>query len=479
MTSPADTRTSAPSARVMIGLLLPLFASLMSISSVMVALPAIERGIGASPADLQWVLSGYALAFGVCLVPAGRAGDLWGRRRFFLMGVTVFGLSSLAAVFAPTPLVLNILRAVMGLGAAMLVPQIIGMIQRLFKGPARGKAYGLMSTVVGVAVAVGPLVGGALIDLAPDAHGFRLVFLVNVPVTALGLIAAVLWLPAHTDATSETADGSRRGLRRLDPVGAALLTVAIVCVMLPFIQLSTVIGLVVGLGGVALLVVWILWEKRLGQRDPSAPMVNLSLFTMPSYTWNSAVLVIYFGGMPGIWAVVALYVQQGLGHGAFLAGLITLPSAVMITLLAAQVGQRVERRGPQMLVIGTVTAVVSILMLAGVVWWMGQSPAALWLIAVSLGLNGVSQALIIPTSQTMSMADVPEYMAGAAGGVAQSAQRVVTAIGLALVTAVYFAVQHGSDHQTALTMSALVIGGVLFSAVLCAVGAAMVARRRV
>ena len=155
--SPNPQTGPAPSQRrVMTALLLPLFASLMSISSVMVALPAIEEGLSATSSDLQWVLSGYALAFGIGLVPAGRAGDLWGRRRMFLAGVAVFGLASLIAAFSISPQMLNVMRILMGLGSSMLVPQIIGMIQRLFTGSARGRAYGLMSTVIGLAVALGP-----------------------------------------------------------------------------------------------------------------------------------------------------------------------------------------------------------------------------------------------------------------------------------------------------------------------------------
>ncbi|RJN32015.1 MFS transporter [Nesterenkonia natronophila] len=471
-----DQRSSegAPSARVLIALLLPLFASLMSISSVMVALPAIEEGLGATSADLQWVLSGYALAFGVGLVPAGRAGDLWGRRRFFLIGTAVFAATSLAAAFSPNPLMLNAMRIAAGLGAAMLVPQIIGMIQRLFTGQARGRAYGLMSTVIGVAVAIGPLLAGVLIDAASADTGWRLVFLLNVPVTAAALVAAFLWLPKFRDAhpTKSTAAGAFRGIRKLDPLGAGLLSVAIVCVMLPVIQFANLIGAAVGVGGLVLLVLWYLWEKRLGERDAEAPMVNLKLFTLPSYTWNSAVIILYFAGMPGIWAVVAIYIQQGLGLSALTAGLVMLPSAAMVILLASQVGRRVERIGPQMLVLGSVAAFISMLVLAGAAFLQSTQWASIGWVALALGVNGLSQALIIPSAQTLSMQDVPESMAGAAGGVAQSAQRVVTAIGLAVVTAVYFMVLSGYDHQTALLVTSLVISGIMLTSVLAAVGAA-------
>lgn len=477
---PSPQSSAAPTLRVMAALLLPLFAALMSISSVMVALPAIESGLGATSSDLQWVLSGYALAFGVGLVPAGRAGDLWGRRRIFLAGVALFGLTSLAAAFAADPLMLNVMRVAMGLAASMLVPQIIGMIQRLFTGAARGHAYGLMSTVIGLAVAVGPLIGGGLIDLFPGDHAWRLVFLINVPVVAAGLIAAALWLPAPEADQDQVGLSARRtnALMRLDPVGALLLTVSIVLIMLPFIQFPGLFGAGLAGAGVVLMGGWLLWEKRLGQRSPEAPMVNLRLFTLPSFTWNSTVLIVYFGGMPGIWAVVAIYVQQGLGYGAFTAGLVTLPSAVMITVLAAQVGKRVERRGPQMLLAGSVCAVISMLLLAGAAWLMSTEYGSVWWVAAALGVNGVSQALIIPNAQTMSMADVPEHMAGAAGGVAQSAQRVVTAMGLAVVTAVYFVVLARTDHQQAILVSALVIAVIMIACVVAAAGASAVAQRR-
>ncbi|GAA4836745.1 MFS transporter [Garicola koreensis] len=476
VSTPDEGPEKGSTVRVMFALLLPLFAALMSVSSIMVALPAIEDGLGAGSSDLQWVLTGYTLAFGVGMVPAGRAGDLWGRRRIFLAGVIVFGLSSLAAALSPTPLMLNILRVVMGLGASMLVPQIIGMIQRLFTGSARGRAYGLMSTAIGLAVAVGPLVGGGLIDLAGGEHAWRMVFLVNIPVVAAGLVFAMLWLPTPHDTDAEKSPGVG-GLARLDPIGALLLTVAIVLMMLPFIQFPSLFGAGLAAVGLGLMVLWVHWEKRLGDRDPQAPMVNLKLFALPSYTWNTAVLVLYFTGMPGIWAVVSIYIQQGLGHGALLAGVVTLPSAAMVVLLAAQVGQRVERYGPRLLMLGSISAAASMLMLAAAGWLMDTSYGSLWWVALALGVNGFSQALIIPSAQTMSMQDVPEQMAGAAGGVAQSAQRLFTSMGLAVVTATYFLFQAQEDHQAGVLASSLTIFAMMLLSVIAAIGAARRARR--
>ncbi|MVT25920.1 MFS transporter [Nesterenkonia alkaliphila] len=462
-----------PTRRVMFALLLPLFAALLSISSVIVAAPVIVAGIGASESDLQWILTGYALAFGMGLVPAGRAGDLWGRRGMFLAGTGFFGLTSAAAALAPSPELLIVARVLMGLASSMLLPRIIGVIQQLFTGAARGQAYGLMATVIGLGVALGPLVGGLLVELAPEEYSWRLVFGINVPIGLLGVVLGVLWLPRRR-APRARASGN---LRQLDPIGVLLLTAAIVLIMLPFIQLRGGWGVVAAAAGVLLAAGWVLWERRLGRRRPEDPMVDLRLFTLPSYTWNSAILVLYFLGMPAMWAVIPIYLQDGLGHSALTAGIVSLPSGLMVLLLASGVGKRVPRWGTRMLVLGSCTAVLAVLMLAGAVHLMGSDYGSLWWIAVAIGVSGFSQALLIPSAQTLSMQDVPEQMAGASGGVQQTVQRIFTAMGMAVATGVYFLVAQDHGHQQAMVISALLIAAAMSTSVLAAVGAARAAKR--
>ncbi|MBE1515652.1 MFS transporter [Nesterenkonia halotolerans] len=483
-----QTTSTGSSRRMMTAMFLPLFASLLSISIVNVALPAIEESLEASSADLQWVLSGYALAFGMALVPAGRAGDIWGRRRLFLIGVVVFGLASLGAALAMSPLVLNTARVFMGFAAGILTPQVIGMIQQLFSGPARGRAYGMMGTVIGVAVAAGPALGGLIIDTTAADVGWRMTFLINVPVTVAALIGILLWLPkpqdddaaaepattdAGPDAASTGSTGTEpHGLQRLDPLGVVLLSLAVLLLMLPFIQFRSLLGGLFAVAGLLMLGIWALWERRLGRRHESAPMVNLKLFALPSYTLNSMVLGLYFAGMPAIWAVVAVYVQQGQGRGALIAGLVTLPSAVMVMLLSSRVGKAVESKGPRILVAGTITAVAAMLLLSGTAALMATPYGSIWLMAAALGVVGISQALIIPSAQTLSMHDVPEEMAGAAGGVAQTVQRVFTAIGIAVVTGIYFSVTAEQGHQSGIVIATLVIAGLMLSSVAAAIFAA-------
>jgi MFS family permease len=185
-----------PVQRRILGLaLVPLFMSLLSVSIVNVVLPSLQKDIGATSSQLQWVLTGYALAFGVLLVAAGRAGDVFGRGKLFLIGVSMFGVGSLVAGLSPDPVTLNIARVVMGFGSGFLNPQGIGLIQQYFSGAQRGKAFGIFGGVVGVSVAIGPVLGGFLIQLFGVGIGWRAAFLINVPFCILAMLLAKPWLP--------------------------------------------------------------------------------------------------------------------------------------------------------------------------------------------------------------------------------------------------------------------------------------------
>ena len=181
--------------KILTVLLVAMFMSLLAVSIVNVVLPSIQQGLGATESDLQWVLSGYALTFGIVLVAAGRSGDLLGRGPLFIIGVAIFTLSSVAAGLAPNPLSLNIARFVQGLGSGLLNPQVVGMIQQYFRGAERGRAYGALGSVVGVSVAVGPVLGGVIIQLVGVTEGWRWTFLVNIPFGILAIILAVRWFP--------------------------------------------------------------------------------------------------------------------------------------------------------------------------------------------------------------------------------------------------------------------------------------------
>jgi MFS family permease len=194
-----------------------------------VALPSIQRDLGASAATVQWVVSGYALAFGVVLVAAGRLGDALGRRRMFLVALTAFVLTSALCGAAPTARLLVAARLLQGCAAGVLGPQNSGLIQQLFRGAERGRAFGVFGASVGLSTAVGPVAGGVILAVAGEPAGWRWVFLVNVPIGLAALVVAARVLPRSRPA-------GRLAIGDLDLLGAALLGGGVLCVLLPLIS---------------------------------------------------------------------------------------------------------------------------------------------------------------------------------------------------------------------------------------------------
>ena len=196
--------------------------ALLDVTIVNVALPSIQRGLHASAAQIQWVLSGYALTFGLLLVPGGRLGDIRGRRRMFLVGLVAFTLTSAAAGLARRrPAWLVIARLLQGAAAGLLTPQITGLIQQLFTGAERGRAFGVFGTTVGISAAIGPILGGLILAAFGQDDGWRYVFFVNVPIGVVAVVLAMRLLPRA---------GPRQGSVRsqIDGVGALLLGVGVV-----------------------------------------------------------------------------------------------------------------------------------------------------------------------------------------------------------------------------------------------------------
>jgi MFS family permease len=235
------------------------FMTLLDVSIVNVALPSIEQGLHAQPNELEWIVAGYALSLGLLLVPAGRFGDAHGRRPVFMVGVALFVVASAACALAPSALWLVLMRIVQGFAGGLISPQISGLIQSLFRGEERGRAFGLFGSTIGVSTAIGPLTGGALIALFGVHDGWRAVFFVNLPIGAAILLLARRYLPAPTAA--------ERRRQTLDPLGVILLGAAVVCILLPFIEQRTWHGsLRLALFPLAavLLVMWVRHERRYG-----------------------------------------------------------------------------------------------------------------------------------------------------------------------------------------------------------------------
>ncbi len=467
--SPADDGTTPDPRRwrILAVLLVAIFMSLVGVSIINVVLPSVQRGLGASDSELQWVLTGYALTFGVVLVAAGRAGDILGRGPLFIAGVALFTVSSIAGGLAPDPLSLNIARVVQGLGSGLLNPQAVGMIQQYFRGPERGRAYGALGSVIGVSVAIGPVIGGLIVQLAGEAQGWRWTFLVNVPVGIAAIVLALRWLPRPL--RNPRGPGSRSVVRDLDPVGAVLLGLAVLALLLPFVERSMgPAGWLVLPAGVVLLGLWAWWERRYRDRG-HAPMVDLALFRVRSFTTGTLVAGLYFMGVTSVWVLVALYVQNGLGRSALEAGLIGMPAAVLSAFTANWAGRRVTRHGRRIVVAGIVSAIVGLGLSIAVVQLVDAGQASVWWMLLTLAFIGGAQGLVITPNQTITLGEVPLEYAGSAGGVLQTGQRIGTAMGLGVITAVAFAVLDGSGWPLAVTAGFATTAGLLLVTLVVAV----------
>lgn len=459
--------------------------SLIGVSIVNVALPSIHVALDATQSDMQWVLSGYALTFGVVLVAAGRAGDLMGRGGLFLVGVALFTLASVAAGLAPDAAWLNGARFAQGVGSGLLNPQGLGMIQHYFRGAERGRAFGYFGTVVGFSVAIGPVLGGLLIELGGLEIGWRLTFLVNVPIGIAVIILSLRWFPrplirlpgsqapVGENGAMDRADAgeaaNRLGWRSLDPFGSLLLGLAVLSFLYPFVESRaapmTWLLLPLSLG---LTAAWIGWERRTARRGLS-PMVDLRIFSTTSFSNGVLIMTLYFLGMTSIWVLVALYVQEGLGMSALLSGLFGIPAALLSSWASDWAGRRVMSYGRGIVIAGLLLALAGLVSSGGVILLQAHGLASAWWLLLTLSFIGVAQGLVISPNQALTLMDVPLDYAGSSGAIMQTGQRIGTSVGIAMITAVVFWILNMSSWPTAMMAGLGVIAIVVLTALLVAI----------
>jgi EmrB/QacA subfamily drug resistance transporter len=414
--------------------------TILDLSGVNVALPSIQKGLSASPAQLQLVVAGYALAFGLALVPSGRLGDMRSRRVMFLIGLGAFAVSSAACALAPTDVWLTVTRLLQGAAAGMLMPQVLGLIQQLFGAEDRPRAFGLFGAMVGVATALGPTLCGLLIAAGGESDGWRLLFWLNVPCGAAALLFALRLLPRKQFPSPDT---------ELDLPGLALLGAAVFCVMLPFLLTSGGSGddparWLWTVGGAAFATAFLFWERGYARRGKS-PVVHLDLFRRGSYRNGTAIAALYFAGMPATFLVTTLYLQEGLGAAPLLAAAVTVPFALSSAVASWYSGRLVQRFGRALVVVGTAVVAVAI---GGLAAAATLTPPHLseWPMAAAMLVGGVGGGLVISPNQTLTLSEVPREEGSVAGSIQQLGQRLGTAVGLAAISAVFFRDVHSGQH---------------------------------
>lgn len=417
------------------------FMSLLDVSIVNVALPSIQRGLDASLASVQWVVSGYALTFGLALVAGGRLGDILGRRRMFVIALSGFVATSAFAGLAPDAVSLVVARLLQGFAGGLLTPQNTGLIQDLFHGAERGRAFGVFGATVGLSTAIGPVLGGLILAGFGEETGWRWVFLVNVPVGALALLLAVRWLPT-------SARRAHKLRSEIDFFGALLLGSAVLCVLFPVLRAeSGAVGGLWALFGLAVLlgVLFVRWEQRV-TRLGRPPLLNTTLFTATrGYAAGTAIGAVYFCGFSGVFLVLAMFFQNGLGYSPLQSGLAVTPFAIGFAMAAPVAGRLVSRWGRLVTLAGLTLVVLGLSGVAAVLQFVPAADAGL-ASALPLVVGGIGGGAVISPNTTLTLESVPSELAGVAGGVLQTGQRVGTAIGTTLLATVFQAVTSGSGQ---------------------------------
>ncbi|WP_225823449.1 MFS transporter [Streptomyces naphthomycinicus] len=420
------------------------FMSLLDVTIVAVALPTIQRDLHASPAQVQWVVSGYALTFALALVTAGRLGDALDRRRIFLLALSCFVLFSAACGAAPDITLLVVARLAQGLAAGFMAPQNSALIQQMFRGAERGRAFGFFGATVGISSAAGPITGGAILALASGEQGWRWIFYVNVPIGILAVLLGRRLLP-------RTRRSERGG--HVDLPGVLLLGLGVLALMYPLVLAdSGGLGRVwwLFLAGAAILALFVRRQRRLLARG-GQPLLDPRLFsTVRGYAIGAGIGTLYFIGFSGVWLVFALFYQRGLGFSPLRSGLAVTPFALGSASAAVISGRLVDRYGRVLTVCGLAGVIVG---LGGAALLLRFAPLhiAPWVAAPVLFLGGVGSGFVVSPNITMTLRDVPVRMAGAAGGALQTGQRLGAALGTAALPGLFYLVLgRGHDFRGAL-----------------------------
>ncbi|ALX66106.1 MFS transporter [Microbacterium sp. XT11] len=420
-------------------LLFASFMDLLDATIVQVALPAIGQGLDARDAELEWIVSGYMLAFAVALITGGRLGDIFGRRRLFLVGIVGFTLASAAGAAAWSGPPLVTFRVIQGLFAALMVPQLLATVQALYTPRERTPVYGIIGAVSGIAAVVGPILGGWLVDADLLGLGWRSILLINVPVGVVIYAIAVRSVP-------ETR--SDRPLRT-DLTGVALLTAALLCLMIPLIEGRTLEWpawlWALDATGVALLVLFVAHARRRAARDGSA-LLPLPLFRNRGFSAGLVTQAMFQGAMNAFTLPFILYLQLALGFDALAAGLNLLAFSIGAMIGTGIAVPMTTKLGKIMIVIGCV------LMAAGIAWTFAVLSAdgagfGGWTAAPAMLTAGVGLSLIIIPLIDVALATVPVSDAGAASGTYSTFQQLGAAAGIAVSTTVFFGVVNGEWTQ--------------------------------
>jgi EmrB/QacA subfamily drug resistance transporter len=445
---PADTGQAGYPRRWLAAIVLIVGAlmDMIDVTIVNVALPSIQRDLHASATQLEWVVSGYMLAFAAALIIAGNLGDKFGRKRVFLAGAALFGLASLAAGLSGSGAELIAARIVQGAAAAAMAPQVLATFRVIFGRAERGKAFGVYGAMLGFASAIGLVLGGLLTGANLFGWEWRSVFYVNVPVAVAALIAGARLVP-------ETKDP---GARRPFVAGAVLLAGSLVAIVYPLLEGRQLgwpawVWPLMAAGVAGLVVLGVIEARRTS--TTVAPLLRAGLFRVPAFAAGMGVQLAFFAGMQGFFIAFALWLQAGEHFSPLKAGLTAVAFSVGSFIAAPVAVPLAQKAGRRILAGGAVLMVAGIggVALAAPHVGLNGSP---WPIVPGLVVAGAGLALLVIPLVNVVLAAVPAEVAGGASGLFSTAQQLGGALGVALLGSVFFGYLNGHSFEAALVHTA-------------------------
>jgi EmrB/QacA subfamily drug resistance transporter len=422
---------------------------LLDSTVITIAAPTVRDSLGGGTSTMQWWAAGYTLAFGVFMIVGGRLGDVFGRRRVFVIGITGFTLASAACALAASPDMLIATRVLQGAFGAMLIPQGLGVIKNVFPPKEMGGAFAAFGPVMGIAAIAGPILAGWLVSADLLGTGWRMIFLVNVPLGIAGLLGALRFMPE-----------SRAPMRiRLDPLGVVLISVASLCLIYPLVQGRELgwpvwtFGLMAA--GIALLAVFAGVERRSCEHALIAP----SLLRNRAYTSGLVVGIAFFAAFAGLLMVVSLFLQIGLHYSPVHAGLTLVPMSAGVAITAGASYPLMAKFGRTVLQAGLLIVAVSLLGLAATVTHDGLSLTS-WELLPAMFVFGLGMGFVFGPLFNVILAGVDEHEVGSASGTLNAIQQLGNSIGVAVLATIFFSLlDHGHASPTAMTRTALISAG--------------------
>jgi EmrB/QacA subfamily drug resistance transporter len=410
--------------------LIAVFMQLMDISIVNVAIPSIQRDLDASYSQVQWVLAGYQLAFAVVLITGGRLGDIYGRKRLFLIGVSGFTVASALCGFAQSPVMLVGSRIFQGAMGALMFPQALSVTQVEFPQRERGAAFGITGAVIGLATISGPLLGGLLIAGNLFGLDWRPIFLVNLPLGVLAVVAAVVLL----------RESRAEGALRLDPGGVAIVSAALLMLIYPLVEGRDlgwpVWTFVLMAASVPVFALFVLYERRKTRKDNS-PLVVLGLFGERAFVSGLLLNLVFFSGVAAFFLTFSLFLQIGLGFTALHSGLTTIPFSFGTAIGSAVSVRLAPRLGRAILSLGCLLLVAGMLAVMATVSRYGEGIHS-WQLLPALVVCGLGLGCTIPPLLNVILAGISGRNAGSASGVLSTTQQVGGALGVAIIGVIFF-----------------------------------------